>query len=69
MLAQILATYGYLSQWIVWLFVDAVGLLLWWNQIQAGGSGALGMFVLMIVKTFNAFYGMYLWSKTTEYKD
>jgi nicotinamide mononucleotide transporter len=27
------------------------------------------MFVLMIVKTFNAFYGMYLWSKTTEYWD
>lgn len=69
MLAQILATYGYLSQWVVWLLVDAVGLLLWWNQIQAGGSGALGMFVLMIVKTFNAFYGMYLWSKTTEYWD
>nr|WP_245150376.1 nicotinamide mononucleotide transporter [Weissella cibaria] len=67
MLAQILATYGYLSQWVVWLFADAVGLLLCRNQIQAGRSSALGMFILMIVKPFNAFYGMHLWSKTTEY--
>ncbi|MDR3241584.1 MAG: nicotinamide riboside transporter PnuC [Lactobacillaceae bacterium] len=65
-LAQVLATYGYFSSWIVWLAVDAVGLLLWWNQIQDGGMAAIGMFILMIVKTFNAFYGMYLWSKNPE---
>ncbi|MDR3190533.1 MAG: nicotinamide riboside transporter PnuC [Lactobacillaceae bacterium] len=66
-LAQILATYGYFSSWIVWLAVDAVGLLLWWNQIQDGGMAAIGMFILMIVKTINAFYGMYLWAKNPQH--
>lgn len=63
---QILMTYGYRSQWVAWIALDIVNVIIWFNQLNAGGIAAASMFVLQIVMLLNAFYGAYLWFKPTE---
>jgi nicotinamide mononucleotide transporter len=60
-IGQILMTYGFRSQWIAWIALDVVNVIIWVNQLQAGGAAALSMLVLQIVMTVNALYGCWLW--------
>ncbi|SEM90632.1 nicotinamide mononucleotide transporter [Ligilactobacillus sp. WC1T17] len=65
---QILMTYGYRSQWIVWLILDAINIEVWAVQLSNGGAAAFSMFILQIVMFINAVYGAYLWFKPQENK-
>ncbi|KIS02836.1 nicotinamide riboside transporter PnuC [Paucilactobacillus wasatchensis] len=58
---QILMTYGYRSQWIAWILLDMVNVIVWFNQLQITSPGSTSMFVLQIIMLINAFYGAYLW--------
>lgn len=58
---QILMTYGYRSQWIAWITLDVVNVIIWFNQITTGGTAAVSMFALQIVMLINAIYGAYVW--------
>lgn len=60
---QILMTYGYRSQWIIWIVDDFVNCTIWTIQLAHGGVGAITMFVLQVIMLLNAFYGMYYWFK------
>ena len=42
---QILMTYGYRSQWVAWIILDVIKVVIWFNQLSAGGPGAMSMFV------------------------
>jgi nicotinamide mononucleotide transporter len=65
-IGQILMTYGFRSQWIAWIALDVVNVIIWVNQLQAGGAAALSMLVLQIVMTVNALYGCWLWFRPVE---
>lgn len=58
---QLLMTYGYRVQWLVWFLIDMINVIIWYNNWQAHGDSALGMFVLQILMLLNVFYGTYLW--------
>ncbi|WP_288541868.1 nicotinamide riboside transporter PnuC [uncultured Bifidobacterium sp.] len=45
---QILMTYGYRSQRVAWIILDVIKVVIWFNQLSAGGPGAMSMFVLLI---------------------
>lgn len=69
-LSMVLMTYGYRSQWLGWILIDSINVIIWFNNWQSsthGGASALGMFVLQIIMLLNCFYGTYLWfSKKPE---
>ena len=60
-IGQVLMTYGYRSQWIAWLLLDVIKVIIWWNQLAVGGPGAMSMFVLQLVMLVNGFYGTWVW--------
>lgn len=60
---QILMTYDYQSQWVAWISLDVVNVIIWFNQLGNGGVSAMSMFVLQVIMLINAFYGAYQWSK------
>lgn len=62
---QILMTYGYRSQWVAWIALNAINVVVWYNQLHAGGTAASSMLVLQIVMLVNSLYGAYVWSKNT----
>lgn len=62
---QILMTYGYRSQWVAWIALNAINVVVWYNQLHAGGTAASSMLVLQIVMLINSLYGAYVWSKNT----
>lgn len=58
---QILMTFGMRSQWILWIVLDVINVIIWFNQLHTGDSSVIAMFVLQICMLINAFYGMYEW--------
>jgi nicotinamide mononucleotide transporter len=64
---QVLMTYGYRSQWVAWIALDIVNVVIWANQLQAGGPAAMSMFVLQVVMTINALYGCWLWFRPVDH--
>ena len=60
---QVLMTFSYRSQWVVWILLDAINVYIWYVQFVSGGVAAMSMFVLQIIMLVNAFYGAYCWYK------
>ncbi|MFT8425210.1 MAG: nicotinamide riboside transporter PnuC [Liquorilactobacillus sp.] len=58
---QVLMTYGYRSQWIAWIALDMVNIVIWYNQLQTVSPASTSMFVLQIIMLINSLYGIYLW--------
>lgn len=66
---MLLMTYGYRSQWAIWLIVDALNVFLWSLKLHAEGGYAVSMLTLQIIMLLNCIYGTYLWfSKKPENK-
>lgn len=63
---QVLMTLGYRSQWVAWIAIDVINVIIWAGQLATGGPAALSMLVLQIVMLINAFYGTYCWFKNSE---
>ncbi|KRM90261.1 nicotinamide riboside transporter PnuC [Liquorilactobacillus cacaonum] len=58
---QVLMTYGYRSQWIAWITLDIVNVIIWFNQLKIVSPASSSMFVLQIIMLINSLYGIYLW--------
>lgn len=65
-ISQLLMTYGYRSQWVGWILIDLINVIIWFNTWQSTGNSVLGMFILQIAMLINAFYGAYLWFNKEE---
>lgn len=63
---QILMTNGFSSQWFAWIAVNLINIVIWTNQLHAGGAGAMSMVVLQVVMTVNSIWGLYLWSNSAN---
>ncbi|MGX7051476.1 nicotinamide riboside transporter PnuC [Leuconostoc palmae] len=61
---QILMTYGYRSQWIAWIALNLINVIIWSRALQADASaGATSMLALQVIMLINSFYGQYMWFK------
>jgi len=65
---QVLMTYGFKQQWIAWIMVDILAIVIWFNQLQTLSPAAMSMLALNSIMLVNAVYGAILWFKT-ESKD
>ena len=61
---QILMSLGYRSQWIAWIIVDIVNVIIWSLRLADGGAAASSMLILQIAMLINAIYGCWLWFHT-----
>jgi nicotinamide mononucleotide transporter PnuC len=64
--AQILMTYGYRSQWLFWIVINIINVVIWAIQLHGGGNSALSMLVLNIMMLINSLYGLYVWYKHSD---
>lgn len=63
---QILMTFGFRSQWVAWILLNAINVEIWGVQLSNGGPAAITMFILQIVMFINSLYGAYLWFKPQD---
>ncbi|XHB96155.1 nicotinamide riboside transporter PnuC [Lactococcus garvieae] len=63
-ISMILMTYGYRTQWIGWILIDSINVIIWYNNWASstyGGASAIGMLVLQITMLINCIYGASIW--------
>lgn len=58
--AQLLMTYRYREQWVIWFALNVVSV---WQFYNAGNTS---MFALYVALLLNTVYGFYNWTKTAE---
>lgn len=68
MISMILMAYAYRLQWLGWFIIDAINIVIWYNNWQISGNSAISMFVLQIIMFLNCIYGTYLWFRQTTEK-
>lgn len=61
-IAQILMTFRYVEQWILWIFVNIVTIILWVTTLSKGGVN-ITMVVMWSAYLINSTYGLYNWIK------
>ncbi len=59
--ATILMTYRYAEQWILWIAIDIVTIIMWIYSFIIDGNGALPVLIMWIAFLVNAVYGYYMW--------
>lgn len=62
--AMILMACSYRAQWISWILIDFINVLIWYNNWKTpfqGGSSTFGMFILQIIMLLNCIYGAFIW--------
>lgn len=63
-LAMILMAALFMEQWVLWIVVDVVTVVMWTNIVFIeGGLFNLGILVMWVAWTINAFYGFFNWIK------
>jgi nicotinamide mononucleotide transporter len=63
---QILMSYSFREQWIAWILVNIINIVIWFNQSQAISGATISMLVLQVAMLINSFYGAYLWFKDED---
>jgi len=61
-LAMILMAKRYMEQWILWIIVDIVSIIMWFKVFVTGGED-VSMLVMWLSYTVNAIYGLINWIK------
>lgn len=61
--ATILMTYRYAEQWILWIAIDIVTIIMWIYSFIIDGNGALPVLIMWIAFLVNALYGWYMWRR------
>lgn len=64
--SQILMTKGYRSQWLGWIAINVINVIVWFGQVQSGGMENISMLVLQIVMLINSIYGLIIWYKKSK---
>jgi len=53
----------YMEQWILWIIVDVVSIIMWAIVVFKQGSNDIGLFIMWSAFLVNAIYGYYNWVK------
>jgi len=62
-IAMILMAKIYMEQWILWIIVDVVSVIMWFIVVFKQGSNDIGMLIMWSAFLINALYGFYNWVK------
>lgn len=63
-LAMILMAALFMEQWVLWIIVDVVTVIMWSNIVfQLGGLFNIGILIMWCSFTVNAVYGLFNWIK------
>lgn len=62
-IAMILMMFRYAEQWLLWIIVDVVTIILWILRIDSGVDGVMPMIVMWSAYLVNAVYGYINWLK------
>lgn len=60
--AMLLMVYGFVEQWVLWIIVDVVTIILWATVLINGGTD-VSVLVMWVAYLFNAMYGLFNWVK------
>lgn len=62
-IAMILLAKAYMEQWILWIVVDIVSIIMWFIVVFKQGSNDIGVLIMWTAFLINAIYGFYNWIK------
>ena len=61
-IAMLLMAYRFLEQWVLWVIVDVVTVIMWLVVLAKGGTD-ISILLMWIAYLINAVYGLYNWNK------
>ena len=61
-IAMILMVFVFVEQWVLWILVDIVSIIMWITVMMNGGND-IAVLVMWIAFLVNAIYGLYNWIK------
>lgn len=65
-IATVLMLMRYSEQWLLWVAVNIVSVLLWFMALKSGTSGSITLLVMWSAYLFNSVYGYINWRKMTQ---
>lgn len=64
--AQFLLTFRYVEQWLIWILVNSLTIVLWLIALISTGGSDYGILVMWIAFLLNSIYGYYNWNKLAK---
>jgi nicotinamide mononucleotide transporter len=61
-IAMILMVFVFVEQWVLWILVDIVSIIMWFTVMIKGGND-VAVLVMWVAFLVNAIYGLYNWIK------
>ena len=65
-IATILMMSRYSEQWVMWVIVNVVSVVLWVMALMNGGEGSVTLLVMWTAYLFNSVYGYINWRKMAK---
>lgn len=62
-IAMILMAWRYMEQWVLWIVVDIVSIMMWYLVLVDRGTNDIAMLVMWSAYLINAVYGFLMWIK------
>lgn len=62
-IAMVLMARLYMEQWVLWIIVDVVSILMWFIVVFKQGSNDIAILIMWMAYLINAVYGFYNWIK------
>ena len=62
-IAMILMAWRYMEQWILWIAVDIVSIMMWYLVVMDKGANDIALLVMWSAYLINAVYGFTMWIK------
>ena len=62
-IAMILMAWRYMEQWVLWIVVDIVSIIMWYLVIDKNGARDIALLVMWTAYLINAVYGFIAWIK------
>ena len=59
-IAMILMVFVFVEQWVLWILVDIVSIIMWFTVVINGGND-VAVLVMWVAFLVNAVYGLYNW--------
>ncbi len=57
---------AYMEQWWLWIFVNALGLVMWIAVFARGGESSAEMVIMWLFYLINSINGYIVWSKAAK---
>jgi len=64
--AMLLMAKVYVEQWVLWIIVDVVTIIMWVNVVFVQGGNDIALLIMWVAYLINAIYGLRIWMKTSR---